>query len=426
VRWFVARVTRERVVYVAGTMLSAACAWALYQAPQGERDRGTAPAPAMIVLVDHPGVSVQYTVSYFASVRSVRSGAYSFGPPASRVPIGVREIELDFRAPEGVDHLTYDVLFDEDAAMVLDSIRAEEGHARAYQFVGSSVTTECRSVKSFATAQEILGRAPVDRNGVAQSVKFIGQIPRSIRYPENGERTPVSVLDVLPPAGEGTGMGRRDGACAVGLSGPPVTSHRRWLTPRITAGEINVGPKPPADLVESANPPLRDPLRLEWLLRGPASVSYTLVDTNRQAEHERYVFIAGVIAALAAAFLAELIKNLTTTTTSGGNLPSDTAVAADLGDGPPQREQDVSQALGQEPDPPQQPGELADQDSDPAPSHVADDGSATRCPPRTANPRPCEIAKDNRHNRAALAAVGLAGATLLATRALRRAFRHWR
>ena len=45
-------------------------------------------------------------------------------------------------------------------------------------------------------------------------------------------------------------------------------------------------------------------------MQGPASVSYTLLDTRKQSRRERDVFWAGVVAAFAASLLIELVKTL--------------------------------------------------------------------------------------------------------------------
>ncbi len=64
---------------------------------------------------------------------------------------------------------------------------------------------------------------------------------------------------------------------------------------------------PTGDIVESANPPVANPAKLAWVLHGPSSVSYTLLDTSQQNDDTFRLTLAGITAALAASILVALI-----------------------------------------------------------------------------------------------------------------------
>lgn len=62
----------------------------------------------------------------------------------------------------------------------------------------------CPGILAFDTAQVLSGITNVDSTGEA-IIDVVGGVPAYVRYPSNGDRTPVNVLQMLPVAGD-TGL----------------------------------------------------------------------------------------------------------------------------------------------------------------------------------------------------------------------------
>jgi hypothetical protein len=127
-----------------------------------------------------------------------------------------------------------------------------------------------------------------------------------VHYPQSGERRAVNVLRIEAPAANNDATG--SGGCHLNLINWEQVGGLDWRTPHVSGGSVLIGDVPAGQFVESANPALTDTQTLSWDLSGPASISYTLFDTSDQAHHEIYVFLGGVLAALAATLLVEVVK----------------------------------------------------------------------------------------------------------------------
>lgn len=82
-----------------------------------------------------------------------------------------------------------------------------------------------------------------------------------------------------------------------------------WYSPAGLSGEVSIGPVANKFSVSSSNPPLEDLSALSRQINGPTSVNYTLTDND--IVHGQLIdsFIAGILAALAAALFVEAAKS---------------------------------------------------------------------------------------------------------------------
>jgi len=81
-----------------------------------------------------------------------------------------------------------------------------------------------------------------------------------------------------------------------------------WYSPAGLGGEVSIGQVADRFSVSSSNPSLADLSVLSWQINGPTSVNYILTDNNKVHGQLTDSFIAGVLAALAAAFFVEAAK----------------------------------------------------------------------------------------------------------------------
>jgi hypothetical protein len=262
------------------------------------------PDPEMVILTDQPAASANYSIKY--SSRSFTSpGQSSLQAGGEPTPLGVREVDLTFRIRPSARQLRYALLLNDDAAVYNATAAQGFGNLEATS-PGDELASPCPSISSFQTAQVLSGVIPVDAAGEAQ-VKVLGGIRRTLRYPEADERVRVSVLTILPPTGDATPTASAETRCGVQLPEWEQIGGRTWFTPMLGTGYVNVGQVPAGDIVESANPPVANPTKLVWILHGPSSVSYTLLDTSAQSDDTFRLTLAGIAAALAASILVALI-----------------------------------------------------------------------------------------------------------------------
>jgi hypothetical protein len=263
----------------------------------------TVPDPEVVALTDHPGARASYSIEY-SSGSFTSPGQSSLEAGGEPTPVGVRELDLTFHVRSGTRQLRYALLLNSDASVYHATAAEGFGNLEATS-PGSALSSPCPSIASFHTAQVLSGVVPVDAAGEAQ-VKVLGGIRRTVHYPEADERVRVSVLTLLPPTGDAPGPSTET-RCTVALPEWEQIGGRTWFTPTLGTGYVNVGQVPAGDIVESANPPVANPAKLAWVLHGPSSVSYTLLDTSQQNDDTFRLTLAGITAALAASILVALI-----------------------------------------------------------------------------------------------------------------------
>lgn len=279
--------------------------WLIASVAINEDSRGEVPQPQIVLLTDHRLVNVSYRVTYTPSAdTSIDAASEPAGGEA--LPVGDRELSLTFRVAAGIQRLRFALLLNPDA-VINDALEPEGTDTIDTTAPGKELASQCPSIEEeFSTAEVLSGVAPVDTDGVAE-VKILGSIPPSIRYREEDERVRVSVLAFLPPVGDAITGRPGEAHCSVRVPEWRGIGGRTWYTPAIGTGYVNLGVVPAGETVESANPPLSNPTRLMWSLSGPASVSYTLLDTSKQKADTLRLTFAGIAAALAAAIVIALI-----------------------------------------------------------------------------------------------------------------------
>ena len=281
------------------------------------------------MLTDQPGARASYSIEY-SSGSFTSPGQSSFEAGGESTPVGVRELDLTFHLLSGPRQLRYALLLNTDASVYNATAAQGFGNLEATP-PGRELSSPCPSINSFHTAQVLSGVIPVDAAGEAQ-VKVLGGIQRSVHYPEADERIRVSVLTFLPPIGDAPSSSDET-RCTVAVPEWEQIGGRTWFTPTIGTGYVNVGQVPAGDIVESANPPVANPGKLAWVLHGPSSVSYTLLDTSRQNDDTFRLTLAGITAALAASILVALIAPYLQRTATGPEVPdSASALATAAGD----------------------------------------------------------------------------------------------
>jgi hypothetical protein len=301
---------RERLpqfVRLIAVLAAALSGLATYLLVASVADRHASPAPVpdpeVVVLTDQPGARANYSIEY-SSGSFTSPGESSLEAGGESTPVGVRELDLTFHVRPGTRQLRYALLLNSDASVYHATTAQGFGNLEATS-PGSELSSPCPSIASFHTAQVLSGVIPVDSAGEAQA-KVLGGLRRTLHYPEADERVRVSVLTLLPPTGDAPGSSAET-RCTVALPEWEQIGGRTWFTPALGTGYVNVGQVPAGDIVESANPPVANPAKLAWVLHGPSSVSYTLLDTSQQNDDTFRLTLAGIAAALAASILVALI-----------------------------------------------------------------------------------------------------------------------
>ncbi len=267
------------------------------------------PSPQMVLLTDQPNASVTYSIAYYqASVTN--PGRTLFGPADSVAPVGTRRMTFRIHVARGTRHLRFAILLNRDASMTQPTAVKGVGFIDS-TVPGGEIQSPCPSILSFGTAQVLSGVTDVDSTGMA-TVDVVGGVPGYVRYPSNGDRTPVNVLQMLPTAGD-TAASTGAGACAVNLINWEQVGGIGWRTPKVGSGQVMIGSVPAGRFIESSNPPSVDAQTLSWNLDGPADVSYTLFDSNSQSSHALWLFWAGIAAAVGATIFVEFVKGFAET-----------------------------------------------------------------------------------------------------------------
>ena len=295
-----------RLWLVAAFILMVASGWlaiTLLELGGGDTTSAKLAHPELVVLTDQGGTTAAYKVEYFEFSRTT-PGATAFGPPEDDLPLGARKVTFTFHGQIPGATLNWVVLLNDDAKMT-DAIAVVARGLVQETAPGPSFVSSCDSLDTLAPAQVLSGQQSLDQDGNA-TVSFVGGVSKTIHYPQQEYRTAVDVISVLPASPTSpTG-----GECTMDLLGWDQVAGKRWRTPTLTNGIVDVGRVSAGSYVESANPPNRDPRTLQWQLQGPADVTYTLYSTTGQGQRERRFFFAGVAASFAVTMLAEVLKGL--------------------------------------------------------------------------------------------------------------------
>ncbi len=264
------------------------------------------PSPQMVLLTDQPNASATYSVAYYQG--SLTSpGETQYLPADSVAPVDTRRMTFRIHVALRTQHLRFAILLNDDASMT------EPTAVQGLGFIDSTVPgglgeiqSSCSSIQSFKTAQVLSGVTDVDSTGGA-TVDVVGGVPASVRYPSNGDRTPVNVLQMLPSAAD-TAASTRPEACTANLAAWEQVGSIGWRAPTLRSGQVAIGSVPAGQYIESSNPPTVNAQSLLWNLQGPADVSYTLFNSNSQSSHALWLFWAGITAALGATLFVEFVK----------------------------------------------------------------------------------------------------------------------
>lgn len=284
----------------------ALCALGAVLALQQSFDTGKAgpyPNPQLVLMVNKPGVSVQYNIAYSRGSYT-GPGQTTFSSARQSLPLGVRDVTLSFTAPRNVFQLGYALLLNSDAR-VYNATSPYGFGTVASTPPGTVLSSACPDVANFQTAQVLSGTTPVFRGGHAE-VSVIGGIQRGLTYPEQNDRLDVSVMSLVPSAADGLASPGRE-RCAIAVPDWDQIGGQRWYTPAVGRGEVDIGALPGGYSVENANPSLASPAALDWTVQGPVPISYVLLDSHRQHTDATWALFAGTLAALAVSFLAALV-----------------------------------------------------------------------------------------------------------------------
>lgn len=268
----------------------------------------TVPSPEMILLTNQPGASVTYSILYYQSSVTV-PGETQFGPADSVAPLDTRRMIFQIHMRPYVRRLRFAILLNHDAAMTEPTAIKGVGYIDN-TVPGGVEQSSCADLLSFSTAQVLSGIVTVDSTGDT-TIDLVGGVPGYVRYPSNGDRTPVNVIQMLPSASDVAAPGPK--TCTVNLINWEQVGGIYWQTPTIGSGQVSIGSVPAGQYIESSNPPPIDAQSLSWKLDGPADVSYTLFNSNSQSSHAQWLFWAGIAAALGATLLVEFVKGITET-----------------------------------------------------------------------------------------------------------------
>jgi hypothetical protein len=294
------------VVFLALMVAAVVATWEIVDQTTTEPPRhGSIPNPQIVLLTDRLDVTVSYTIQYYAGSATGPAGT-RFNPKADDLPTGVRNVQLTFQTAKPGQTIRYALLLNGDAVMTNATSVDRVGDIDVTT-PGREVDSACTAIASFPTAQVISSTVTADQAGTARA-NLVGGIPETVRYERAGERTAVNVIQILPALGANP-HGPTD-QCNVNLVNWEQVGGIAWQSPKYGAGTIAVADVSAGAFVESSNPPIINARSLNWQLQGPASVTYTLFDTDVQSGHELALFVAGILAALAAALLVEVTKGI--------------------------------------------------------------------------------------------------------------------
>jgi hypothetical protein len=291
------------ISYLILTTVSGWLAFVMFNASApNQQPTGTDVTPDMLLLTSERAVAVNVVVSYFQWYQSTAEGL-TYGPEAGSLPTGVREVQLQFLNGKPDSTLQYSVLLGrngtENDPVGLQNEQIFSGTP------GGTYSSDCVNTQTAGIFQVIYGKVHLNMQGQA-AVITVGKLVNQHAYLEDGASDDVGVIDVNSPI------------TALSASGPggtcifpdwPYLGGVLWYSPSSLGGEVSIGPVANEFNVSSSNPPLTDLSSLSWQINGPTSVNYTLTDNNDVHRQLRDSFIAGVLAALAAALFVEAAKS---------------------------------------------------------------------------------------------------------------------
>lgn len=285
-------------------LASAAATWIIIHQATTEPSRsGTIPSPEAVLLTDQVGVSASYGIRYYAGATTNRAGT-TFNIKRDDLPTDVREFQFTFQSGRPRQAIRYAILLNADAAMTNATSVNGLGEISA-SAPGPEIESDCNSIASFPTGQVLSGTVMADQAGVA-NVSLVGGI--GAKYERIGERTAVNVIQLLP--GLNSNVNASAGGCNANLVNWEEVGGIAWQSPRYGPGMVTIGDVLTGEFVESSNPPITNARSLTWQLQGPATVTYTLFNTDVQSGHEILLFAAGLIAAAAVALFVEVLKGI--------------------------------------------------------------------------------------------------------------------
>ncbi|MGH3401049.1 MAG: hypothetical protein ACRDRJ_00775 [Streptosporangiaceae bacterium] len=293
-------------VYLLLTVLGGIGAYILFQlsAPQ-QRSVGSDVTPDMLILTNQRQVSVYVTVKYFKSYPTDKS-ALAIGSPSGSFPNGTRFIEIQFYGGKPDSRIKYSVLLGRDGGE-----KSPVGSQNQQFFSGSpgsNYRSDCISPQTSGVVQVLYGELVLNKVGRA-TADSVGPLANQHAYLADGANDIVGVIDINSHITD-LATGSAGQACI--FPEWPYLGGSLWYSPASLSGEVSVGQLGNGYSVTSSNPPLTDLSSLTWQINGATAINYTL--TNESLAHRQLAesFLAGVVAALAAAMAVEAAKSLLT------------------------------------------------------------------------------------------------------------------
>lgn len=268
-----------------------------------QRATGSDETPGVIILTNERQAGVIINVNYYQKYNSTPEGL-GFFAPSGALPIGVRQIYLQFVNGVPRHHLSYAILLGRNSSETHPI--AQQGQELVNTSPGGSLSTGCTSVQTMATTQVLYGRVELNPQGNG-SVDTVGKLQDQHAYLTSGQADIVGVLNLNTPFAAPL-RSRLVPSCT--FADWPYLAGIRWYSPSNLTGSVNIGPIGSNYTVDSATPALSDLSQLSWQVNGPTSITYTLTDNNVAYRQEAEAFIAGVAVAAGAALAVEAIKSL--------------------------------------------------------------------------------------------------------------------
>lgn len=291
------------LIYLMLTIFSGWRALVLFDASAPEqRATGNDVTPDMLLLTSQRSVTLNVTIRYYQWHKSDAEGLI-YGPPSGSLPTGSREIQIQFLGGKPNSLLQYSVLLGRNGAE--NNPVGQQNEPVFSGNPGGTYTSDCVAPQIAGVVQVLYGKVRLNPQGQA-TIITVGTLVNQHAYLENGATDVVGVIDVNSPI------------TALSPSGPestcifpdwPYLGGVLWYSPAAIGGQVSIGQVSDNYDVTSSNPSLVDLSTLSWQINGPASISYTLTDKNIVHRQLTESFIAGVIAALAAALAVEAAKS---------------------------------------------------------------------------------------------------------------------